>query len=69
MKLGYVISAVVTGSAVAAIGFAPIALADSTVQSPGNVQIVATPGQSAANAATLQQPFGGDTAALLFHNH
>ena len=69
MKLGYVESAVIAGSAVAAIGFAPIALADSTVQSPGNTQIVVTPGPSAANAAQLQQPFGGDSVALLFHNH
>jgi hypothetical protein len=69
MKLGYVISAVLAGSAAAAIGFAPMALADSTVQSPGNTQIVVSPGPSATNAANLQQPFGGDSVALLFHNH
>lgn len=57
------------GRAAAAIGFAPIALADTTVRSPGNTQIVATPGQSAASATNLQQPFGGDSAALIFHNH
>ena len=59
MKLEYVVSAVVAGSAVAAIGLAPVALADSTVQSPGNTQIVVSPGPSAANAANTQQPFGG----------
>jgi len=69
MKLGYVVSALMAGTVVAAIGFAPIALADSTVQSPGNTQIVVTPGPSATNAANLQQPFGGDSVALLFHNH
>ncbi|CAN5349747.1 hypothetical protein BH09ACT8_BH09ACT8_30990 [soil metagenome] len=69
MKLGHVVSAVIAGSAAAVIGFAPVALADTTVQNPGNAQIVATPGQSAQNAANLQQPFGGDSAALLFHNH
>ena len=69
MKLGFVVSAVMAGSAAAMIGLAPIALADSTVQSPGNTQIVVSPGPSAANAATLQQPFGGDSVALLFHNH
>jgi hypothetical protein len=43
--------------------------ADSAVQqSPGNTQIVATPGQSAQNAAALQQPFGGDSASLLYHH-
>ena len=53
MKPGYVISAVIVGSAAAAIGLAPLALADTTVQS----------------AANLQQPFVVDSAALLFHNH
>jgi hypothetical protein len=69
MKLGYVASAAIAAAVAATIGFAPAALADTTVQSPGNAQIVATPGQSAQNAANLQQPFGGDSAALLFHNH
>jgi hypothetical protein len=70
MKLGYVVSAVIAASAVAAIGIAPVALADATVQNdPGNTQIVATPGPSAQGAASLQQPFGGDYGALLFHNH
>ena len=70
MKLGYIVSAVIAGTAAATIGFAPVALADATVQhNPGNAQIVATPGSSAQNAATLQQPFGGNASALLFHNH
>jgi hypothetical protein len=43
--------------------------ADTTVQqSSGNIQIVATPGQSAQNAAALQQPFGGDSASLIYHH-
>jgi hypothetical protein len=69
-KIGLVTSAVIAASAAAAIGFAPVASADATVQhSPGNTQIVTTPGPAAQDAATLQQPFGGDYGALLFHNH
>ncbi len=69
-KLGYAASAIVAASVAAAVGFAPIASADATVQqTPGNTQIVATPGPAAQNAATFQEPFGGDYAALLFHNH
>jgi hypothetical protein len=69
-KLGYVVTAAVAASAAAAIGFAPLASADATVQStPGNTQIVATPGPAAQEAASVQQPFGGDYGALLFHNH
>jgi hypothetical protein len=68
MKIRYFASAAIAASAVT-IGFAPVALADTTVhQHPGNAQIVATPGPSAQNAANLQQPFGGDNAALLFHH-
>ena len=64
-----VASAIIAATAAAAIGLAPVALADATVSTPGNAQIVATPGPSAQNAANLQQPFGGDSAALLYHNH
>jgi hypothetical protein len=42
----------------------------STVhQTTGNAQITAEPGAAAQQAAQLQQPFGGDTGALLFHHY
>ena len=44
----------------AAIGFAPIAAADSTVvQTPGNAQVTATPGAVALQAGQLQYPWFG----------
>jgi hypothetical protein len=53
----------------AAIGLAPIASADVTVQqSPGNAQVTATPGAAAHEAAQNRMPFGGDWGALLFHH-
>jgi hypothetical protein len=68
MKLRYVAPLAIAASA-AAIGLAPIAAADTTVQqSPGNAQITATPGAAAQEAAQNQQPFGGDSGALLFHH-
>jgi hypothetical protein len=68
MKLRYVAALAIAASA-AAIGLAPIAAADVTVQqSPGNAQITATPGAAAQQAAQQQQPFGGDMGALLFHH-
>ncbi|MDT5283488.1 MAG: hypothetical protein QOJ20_4683 [Mycobacterium sp.] len=68
MKLRYVAPLAIAASA-AAIGLAPIAAADATVhQSPGNVQVTATPGAAAQEAAQNQQPFGGDSGALLFHH-
>ena len=68
MKLRYVAPLAIAASA-AAIGLAPIAAADATVQqSPGNAQITATPGAAAKQAAQQQQPFGGDMRALLFHH-
>jgi hypothetical protein len=67
LKLQYVAPLAIAASA-AAIGLAPIAVPDTTVQqSPGNAQIVATPGAAAQEAAQNQQPFGGDSGALLFH--
>jgi hypothetical protein len=69
MKLRYVAPLLIAASA-GAIGLAPLAAADATVQqSPGNAQITATPGAAAQHAAQIQQPFGGDMGALLFHNH
>jgi hypothetical protein len=68
MKLRYVAPLAIAASA-AAIGLAPIAAADATVQqSQGNAQITATPGPAAQQAAQQQQPFGGDIGALLFHH-
>jgi len=69
MNLRYVAPLVIAASA-AAIGLAPIAAAEATVQqSPGNAEVVATPGAAAQEAAQNQQPFGGDSGALLYHNH
>ena len=67
MKLRFVAPLAIAASA-AAIGLAPIAAADTNVQqSPGNAQITATPGAAAQQAAQNQQPFGGDSGALLYH--
>ena len=68
MKLRHV-AALAIAACAAAIGLAPIAAADATVQqSQGNAQITATPGAAAEQAAQQQQPFGGDMGALLFHH-
>jgi hypothetical protein len=68
MKLSHVALLAIAACA-AAIGLAPIAAADATVQqSQGNAQITATPGAAAQQAAQQQQPFGGDMGALLFHH-
>lgn len=67
MKLSHVVPLAIAASA--AIGLAPIASADVSVQqSPGNAQVTATPGNAAQEAAQHQQPFGGDVGALLFHH-
>jgi hypothetical protein len=68
MKLRYVAPLALAASA-AAIGLAPIAAADASVhQSPGNAEVVATPGAASQEAAQNQQPFGGDMGALIFHH-
>lgn len=68
MKVRYIASLAIAASA-AAIGLAPIALADTTVhQHPGNAEVTTSPGSAAQHAAQLQQPFGGDMGALLFHH-
>ena len=78
IKVNRIAPLVAVGAAAVAIAAAPIAAAaptgttnvtGSTHQSPGNVQITAVPGPVAQQAAQLQQPFGGDMSALLFHNH
>jgi hypothetical protein len=67
MKMSHL--ALLAIAASAAIGLAPIASADVSVQqSPGNAQVTATPGAAAQQAAQQQQPFGGDVGALLFHH-
>jgi hypothetical protein len=69
MKLLYVAPLAIAASA-AVIGLAPVAAADANVvQSPGNAQITATPGAASQEAAQSQQPFGGDSGALLYHHH
>jgi hypothetical protein len=68
MKLRHFTPLAIAASA-AAIGLAPIAPADVSVQqNPGNAQVTATPRGAAQEAAQLQQPFGGDMGALLFHH-
>jgi hypothetical protein len=65
-----IVTPLVLAASAAAIGLAPIAAADANVvQSPGNAQITATPGEASQQAAQDQQPFGGDEGALLFHRH
>ena len=59
MKLRFVAPLAIAASA-AAIGLAPIAAAQATVQqSPGNAEITATPGAAAQQAGQNQQPSAG----------
>ena len=75
IKMNRIVPLVAAGAAAVAIAAAPTAAAttggagSNVQQSPGNVQITAGPGGAAQEAAQLQQPFGGDSNALLFHNH
>jgi hypothetical protein len=74
----YLTTLLAAGAAAFAIAAAPMAAAaptgttnatGSTVhQTTGNAQITARPGAAAHQAAQLQQPFGGDMGALLFHH-
>ena len=76
MKLNHFAPLAIAASA--AIGLAPTASAADVIvqqragngvqQSPGNIQVTATPGAAAQQAAQQQLPFGGDMGALLFHN-
>ena len=77
IKMHRVAPLLAVGAAAVAIAAAPLAAAaptgttngtGSANHSPGNVQITAVPGQSAQNAAQLQQPFGGAMGALIFHH-
>ena len=54
----------------AAIGFAPIAAADSSVvETPGNAQVTATPGAVALQAGQLQYPWFGYGLGYGFGDH
>jgi hypothetical protein len=69
MKLQYITGLAIAIAAAATVGLAPIASADVSVnQTPGNAQVVATPGVASQEAADAQMPFGGDSGALLFHH-
>ncbi len=68
MKLHYITALAIAAAATATVGLAPIASADVSVnQTPGNAQVVATPGVASQEAADAQMPFGGDSGALIFH--
>jgi hypothetical protein len=69
MKLRFIASVVLAAASAGAFAMAPIAAADSNVkQNPGNAQLTATPGAAAHEAAQIQQPFGGNGTALIFHH-
>ena len=69
-----IVPLIAAAAALAAFVAAPVAGAatfatDSQVtQTTDNAQIVATPGAAAQEAAQMQQPFGGNAGALLFHH-
>lgn len=68
-----IVPLIAVGAASVAIGATPVASAAAGAtgvqvnQTTDNAQIVATPGAAAQQAAQLQEPFGGDMGALLFH--
>ena len=79
MKSIRIVAPLAIAAAAAAVGFAPIAAAAPTgttesagstvVQSPGNAQVTATPGETALQAGQLQTPFFGyGYGGLLFHH-
>jgi hypothetical protein len=78
IKMNHIAPLVAVGAAAVAIAAAPMAAAaptgttnatGSTVhQTPGNAEITAVPGAAAQQAGQLQQPFGGDMGALIFHH-
>jgi hypothetical protein len=72
-----IIAPLAMAATAAAIGLAPIAAAaptaemvdSSVVQSPGNAQVTATPGDAALQAGQMQYPwFGFGYGGLLFHH-
>jgi ABC-type phosphate/phosphonate transport system substrate-binding protein len=74
ITMNRILPLVAAGAAAAAIAAAPTAAAttgtagSNVQQTPGNVQITATPNEAAQEAAQAQQPFGGDMGALEFHH-
>jgi hypothetical protein len=74
IKMNRIVPLVAAGAAAVAIAAAPTAAAttgsvgSNVQQSPGNVQITATPGGATQEAAQAQLPFGGDMGALEFHH-
>jgi hypothetical protein len=75
IKMNRIVPLAVAGAAAVAIAAAPTAAATTLAtgsnvnQNPGNAQITAAPGAAAQQAAQLQQPFGGDSGALIFHHY
>jgi hypothetical protein len=75
IKMNRIVPLAVAGAAAVAIAAAPTAAATTLAtgsnvnQNPGNAEITAAPGAAAQHAAQLQQPFGGDSGALIFHHH
>jgi hypothetical protein len=69
-----IVPLIIAGAALLPIAAAPVAGAAigatgvQVNQTTDNAQIVATPGAAAQQAAQLQEPFGGDMGALLFHH-
>ncbi len=69
MKLHYITALAIAAAAAATVGLAPIASAHVSVnQTPGNAQVVATPGAASQEAANAQTPFGGDLGELLYRH-
>jgi hypothetical protein len=74
IKMNRIVPLAVAGAAALAIAAAPTAAATTLAtgsnvnQNPGNAEITAEPGAAAQHAAQLQQPFGGDSGALLYHH-
>jgi len=72
-KASHIAPLVAIGAAAVAIAAAPLASATTSVNgttngaNTGNAQISVSPGAAAQEAAQLQQPFGGDSGALIFH--
>ena len=69
MKLHYITALAIAAAATATVALAPIASADVNVnQTPGNAQIVATPGIASQEAGNAQTPFGGDLGEQLYRH-
>ena len=70
----HIVPLVAIGAGALAIAAAPLAAATTSVSgstagaNSGNSQITVSPGPAAQEAAQLQQPFGGDPGALLYHH-